>query len=341
MTTVNAPLPREVVVEMARREYRMHHLLWREIRRFWHQYPRDVQEQIREMGWEPPRPARDENEAPLLDNDSGEDFLYMQRQLVRRVNRILTELDDPDYPQVEGWVQLPGPDDLDYPVPPAWFDPGSHPIVNRYLVRIKSDVVFHKHLRTWERTFTDPVFLRSVRLGRLGAMIDYYLLDPFRRRWAAAPGAMRPAVEPVDASGIGTEWDDPRYAFLSDHYAMAVNPTFWRFAGWVEDRVEEWKYANGVFGDDFWTGTWVGTLPAEVTARSIPAPTPQGTSTETEAGSDAAGSALADMEKLAGALAGTGLSCLRDVADIEPNGAVGVRVSAGAGAGPAPHRPEH
>jgi hypothetical protein len=312
------------VVAMAGRDYRMNHLLWREIRRFWHQYPRDVQEKIREMGWEPPRPARDENEAPILDNNSGEDFFYMQRQLIRRVNRILTEVDDPNYPEVEGWVRLPGPEDSEYPVPPPWFDPGSPSVVNRYLARIKTDIVFEKHLRYWENTFTDSTFLRSVSLGRFGALVDYYLVDPFRRRWATAPGAMRPAVEPTDSSTISTEWDDPRYDFLSDYYAMTVNPIYWRFAGWVADRLEEWKYANGVFGDAFWKGTWVGKLPNEQPApQAAPTAAPQATTAAPQAATspEEAGADVAAMEELATTIARTGLSCLRDVGEIDLAGA--------------------
>jgi hypothetical protein len=300
---VNAPLPQEVVAEMARRDYRMHNLLWREIRRYWNQYPRDVQEKIRELGWEPPRPATDENERPILDNNSGEDFFFTNRQLIRRVNRILTQVGDPAYPQVEGWVHLPGPGDPDFPVPPPWFDPGSPAIVNRYVARIKSDVVFEKHFRTWERTFSDPTFLRAISLGRLGALVDYYLVNPFRRRWAQAPGAMRPTVGPAETATIAVEWDDPRYDFLSDYYSMQVNPIYWRFAGWVDDRLEEWKYANGVFGDNFWTGTWAGILP-----EAQPAPR------------EAAASDLITMEELTRTIAGTGLSSLHDVGDIDLSG---------------------
>jgi hypothetical protein len=312
---MNPALPQRVVDEMARRDYRMHHLLWREIRRYWNQYPSDVQEKIRELGWEPPRPATDENEAPILSNNSGEDFLYMQRQLIRRVNRILTEVGDPDYPQVEGWVRLPGPDDPDYPVPPPWFDPGSHPIVNRYVARMKTDIVFERHFRTWEKTFTDPTFLRSVSLGTLGALIDYYLVNPFRRRWAAPPGAMRTAVGPADAAAIDTVWDDARYDFLSDYYAMHVNPIYWRFAGWVDDRVEEWKYANGVFGTDFWTGTWVGRLPDEQPAAPQAASASQGASAAPQAAEG-----LSGMEELAKTIARSGRSSLSDVGDIDASG---------------------
>jgi hypothetical protein len=303
---MNPALPQAVIIEMARREMRLHQLLWREIRRYWNQYPRDVQDKITELGWAPPRPAADENEAPLFDNDAGEDFFYMNRQLIRRVNRILTEVGDPDYPQVEGWITLPGPDNPDFPVPPAWFDPGSHPIVNRYIARIKTDIVYRRHLVSWERIFTDPNFLKGVTLGTLGGLVDYYLMNPFRRRWAAAPGAMRPAVGPEEASSIGTEWDDLRYDFLSDYYSMQVNPIYWRFAGWIDDRLEEWKYANGVFGDDFWVGRWVGVLPeAQPQAARADAPTPQ---------AETGGSTLEDVARV---IAGTGLSSLQDIRQLD------------------------
>jgi len=222
----------------------------------------------------------------------------MRRQLNQRVNRILAEVGDPHYPLVEGWVQLPGPRDPDFPVPPPWFDPGAHPIRNRYLVRIKTDVVFEKHLRHWERTFSDPVFLRSVSLGELGAHLDFYLFDPFRRRWAAAPGATRPESSPDRSEAIATEWDDPRYDYLGDYYSMHVNPAYWRFSGWVEDRIEEWKAANGVFGNDFWTGTWVGKMP-EVQPAAV-----QSLSSGLADGELPDG--LAEMEELVRTIAGSG-----------------------------------
>lgn len=294
---MNPTLPKPVVTALARREYRMFHLLWHEIRRFWLQYPRSIQDKIRELGWEPPRPARDENETPILDNNSGQDFFYMHRQLTLRVNRILTEVDDPHYPQVEGWVELPAPGDPDFPVPPPWFDPGAHPLRNPYIARIKTDIVFEKHFRYWEKTFSDPVFLRSVSIGELGALVDFYLVDPVRRRWSAGPGATRPELGPDQSETISTEWDDPRYDYLGDYYSMHVNPLYWQFFGWVGDRAEEWKVANGVFGNDFWTGTWVGKMPEDPPAAQASLP---------GASAGAATDALSEMEELVRTIAGNG-----------------------------------
>jgi hypothetical protein len=80
-------------------------------------------------------------------------------------------------------------------------------------------------------------------------------------RWAASPGSSRPDPQPTEGDTIGTEWDDPRYDFLGDTYSSHVNPIFWKLHGWIDDRIEDWKIANGVFGDNFWQGTWVGRMP--------------------------------------------------------------------------------
>ena len=119
-----------------------------------------------------------------------------------------------------------------------------------------------------KKTFTDPAFLRSVTLGELGIMIEMTIHNAMHMRWAAAPGSTRP--EPLQASGdidptkgevIGLEWDDPQYDFLGDTYSSHVNPIFWKLHGWIDDRVEAWKTANAVFGNDFWKGKWLGKVP--------------------------------------------------------------------------------
>lgn len=265
------PLPREVSEMMAKREHRMHHWLWHEVRNNWHQYPRDIQQKIDELGWKPPRPVRDESGNPNLENDSGEDFLYMHRQMIADVNAILAQVGDPNYPRVQGWLVPPGPGDSSYPVPAAWFDPSSqaaNQLPFSTLERIKSDVFYEKRFRFWQKTFRDPAFLRSVTLGALGVMIEMTIHNAMHMRWAASPGSMRPDptapsgdVDPTKGEAIGVEWDDPRYDFLQDTYSSQVNPIFWKLHGWIDDRIEEWKIANGVFGNNFWKGKWVGKMP--------------------------------------------------------------------------------
>src|SRR6266702_1735314 len=77
------------------------------------------------MGWEPPRPARiawEDGYLPILTNNSGEDFLYMHRQMITHVNGILAQIGDPDYPKIKVWTHIPAPEDPEYPVTPAWFN---------------------------------------------------------------------------------------------------------------------------------------------------------------------------------------------------------------------------
>lgn len=258
-------LPREVVEMMAKREHRMHHWLWHEVRNSWHSYSRDVQTKLDNIGWRPPRPLMDEENRPNIRGHAGEDFLYMHRQMLADVNTILAEVGDPNYKRVEGWTVVPPPGDPDYPVPPAWFNPPLQtflPIAR--LRRIKSDVYYHKRFVYWQKLFTSPVFLRRVTLGELGVLIELTIHNMMHLRWGSPPGSTFPSPEDAtQGETIPTEWDDPRYDFLVETYSSHVNPIFWKLHGWIDDRVEDWKLANGVFGNDFWKGTWTGKIPGD------------------------------------------------------------------------------
>jgi hypothetical protein len=264
---VTPTLPAEVVTAMASREHRLHHWLWHEIRNKWLTYPEDVQNQIRDMGWDPPRPAQDERGRPIVDNDAGEDFFYMHRQMLIDVSRILSRVNDPKYPRVLVWSELPAPGDPDFPVPPAWFDPtrGADALDRRIgfetVQRLKSEIFYQKRLLPWQRMFTDPAFLRGITLGRLGTLMEQSIHAAMHMRWASPPAGARPEPSPTEGDTIDERWDDPRYDFLGDTYSSHVHPVFWSLHGWIDDRIEDWKAANGVFGNDFWKGTWLGKMP--------------------------------------------------------------------------------
>ncbi len=261
---MSAPLPKQLVDRMASRPYRMHNYLWHEVRNNWSTYPKNVQRKLRQAGWEPPRPAADEKGLPNLTDDSGEDYLYMHRQLIRYANGILGDVSDPNYDpnyrRIEGWIELPPPGDPHFPVPPPWFDP-QDPVVSRFFARSKSDVTFEKSFRSWEGMFTDPGFLGAVSLGALGTLIQFRLWAAVRWRWAAIPGGRRPDPGPTEDETIPIEWDHPRYDYLADTYSMQVNPVYWKFHGWVDDRIEDWKLVNGVLSNEFWKGRWMGRVP--------------------------------------------------------------------------------
>jgi len=258
---MSTPVPKKLIVTMATRARRMHYYLWHEVRDYWLTYPKDVQKQLRDTGWEPPRPAWDEKGEPILANDSGEDFLYMHRQTIKYANKILADVGDPNYPRVEGWADLPPPENPDFPVPPVWFDPAEFDIVTRLVARAKTDIAFKKYFQFWEKMFKDPGFLTDISLGTLGSLLHSPFHDTGRRRWSAVPGGRRPDPG-LQVTTIPVEWDDPRYDYFGDAYSMQVNPVYWKFYGWIDDRVEEWKVVHGVFGTDFWKGTWIGKMPA-------------------------------------------------------------------------------
>jgi hypothetical protein len=252
---VVAQLPNQVITEMAQRSQRLHHWLFHMVRNNWLFYDTETQNILRDLGWEPPRPAirsdstRPSGWSPILDNFSGEDFLYMHREMIRNVNQILIQAQDPQYPKIEGWEQIPRIDDVDYPVPPSWI-----PNVEQ----IKSNDAFQNYFIPLERRFTDPNYLSTITLGRMGAEIEFSIHNSMHIRWASEPSGNRPEVDATNPELIDTIWDHPSYDFLGDTYSSHVNPIFWKLHGWIDKRIEDWKNAHGITGEIQWTGTWVG-----------------------------------------------------------------------------------
>ncbi|HWC12427.1 MAG TPA: hypothetical protein VG455_14550 [Acidimicrobiales bacterium] len=255
-------LPHEVIVMMADRDVRMHHYLWHQVRNMWLFYDEATRDEIRALGWEPPRPGLrpgpDGRPQIAFDNDSGEDFLYMHRQMIAEVNKVLARVGDPCYPSVMGWAPIPRPDDADYPVPPPW-DTGDDGF-NAYLEEVKSVEHFEADFVTWEQRYTDPEQLRQWSLGQFGTVLEYTIHNEMHMRWAAEPAAMRPDVGDTSPDDIDPSWDDPAYDYLGDTYSSHVNPVFWKLHGWIDDRIEDWRLAHGL-DEVTWTGTWVGNMP--------------------------------------------------------------------------------
>jgi hypothetical protein len=249
-------LPRPIVELEAQRAMRMHHMLWHTARNGWNRFPDDVRAAFENIGWKPPRPALDEQGAVIVDNDSGEDFLFMHRQMIKAVNQKLAEIHDPDYPKVEGWTTFPAPGDPDYPVPPA-YSLGS-PSADASLQKVKSDDFFNDTFRVQERQFEDPDFLRSLSLAALGARVEFSVHNAAHMRWSAKPAEFRPSPPADQPQAVDARFDDPSYDWLGDFYASHVNSVFWKLHGWVDERIDAWAAANGVVGEVSFHGTWVG-----------------------------------------------------------------------------------
>src|SRR5262249_16656973 len=162
------------------------------------------------------QPGSGGSRSPILDNNSGEDFLYMHRQMIALVDQRLAEIGDPAYPRVEGWANLPQPGDGDYPVPPAW-DSGNARL-NASLQQTKSDDFYQKGLRAWERQLSDMDWLRGRSLGEVGARIEFTIHNRMHMRWCSNPGEIRPDVDPTRPGNIDAHWDSPTYNWLGDTY---------------------------------------------------------------------------------------------------------------------------
>ena len=262
-------LPNQVIIEMAKRHHRIHHYLWHEVRNNWLDYNDVIKNELRNMGWEPPRPALSKSDpvtgdqTAILDNFSGEDFLFMHREMIKLVNEILTQVSDPQYPKVEGWKIIPRPGDLDYPVPPAW--DGADPI----FATTKSDEFFNTRFLPWEIRYTDPSFLSQITLGELGSRLEFSIHNMMHLRWSSQPTVERPLTDPTDPDIIDFQFDDPSYNYLADTYSSHVIPIFWKLHGWIDDRIEDWKNAHGITGDIQWTGTWMGHMHGNMNANLL------------------------------------------------------------------------
>ena len=261
-----ATLPIEVREMMAERPRRMHHYLWHQVRSSWLRYPPETRQRLSDLGWMPPRPARGENGQLLLDNSSGEDFFYMHRQMIAHVNVKLAQLTDPSYSKVQGWIAVPWPGDEDFPVPPPWED--DEPDFTQFLTTVKSEGFYRSNFASWESFFRNLIILRRMSLGQLGSLLEFTIHNYMHMRWAAQPIGNRPNATPGEHDTIPEEWDRVDYDYLGDTYSSHVNPIFWKLHGWIDNRIEDWRRANGVEEIE-WIGTWIGDMP------SMPEPAPE------------------------------------------------------------------
>ncbi|MFF0203447.1 hypothetical protein [Streptomyces sp. NPDC005017] len=249
---MNNSFPKPVIDAMADRAMRLHHMLWHYARDNWAVLTPEEQDALRQNGWEPPRPsltAPDPTGTPAveLDNGSGEDFLYMHRQMIASVNEILADLGDPQHPRVEGWPTIPAPDDDDYPVPDPFDIPGAPGFANA-IRSAKTEASLHQ-IRAWEADFTNPDRLRQWTLRQFGARIEFSIHNRLHLRWSA----QLPEYRLDDDIDVDPRFDDASYNWLADTYSAHVSPIFWKLHGWVDARLDDWMAANALTGEVPWS----------------------------------------------------------------------------------------
>lgn len=249
----------EIVIEtMAAREMRYHHFLWHNLRDNWLNLDASTQHAIAKCGWAPPRPSafyRDNGDQIVMEeNDSGEDFLYMHRQMVILVNKLVAGT---PYGKVTGWSWCPAPGDTKWPVPEPYELPGD-PGFTATITRAKTDDFFFNVMQPMEEDLNDEDNMRAWSLGKFGAKIEFTVHNWLHMRFSELHpeiGARPPTASP--SPNIDSKYDDPDYRWLGDTYGSHVNPVFWRIHGWVDNKIEQWRKANGL-DNITWKGTWEG-----------------------------------------------------------------------------------
>jgi hypothetical protein len=236
-------------------EHRLFHQLWHATRDKWHTLPPTKQNALRGLGWQPgPRERERDARGPRKHrNGSGVDFLYMHRHMLIQARTLQS---------LPSWQRFPLPqpsveadrqgfaryhDNHDgYRVPPAWQAPGDQ-AYGQWVGAIKAGETFCSNFQVWESQYQDPVYLSRLSLGAFGSELEMNLHDWLHMCWATVPrdpsnGAPVPFAR--DPSDFAARWFARENDFLGDPFSSHVNPVFWGFHGWIDDRIDDWFRAH-------------------------------------------------------------------------------------------------
>jgi hypothetical protein len=107
----------------------------------------------------------------------------------------------------------------------------------------------------WDNSIQNPGWLNKISLSQLGWVVEFTIHNNLHMRFAEdrPPEGFRAdnpeddgAPLPYDGN-FPPDWkyDDPRYNWLADPYSAAVNPTFWKIHGYVDNLIDLWLKNNG------------------------------------------------------------------------------------------------
>ncbi|MBD8150793.1 PvdJ/PvdD/PvdP-like protein [Pseudomonas fluorescens] len=239
-------------------EHRLFHQLWHATRDQWHRLSEDKREALRGIGWQPgPRGRERDARGKLKDrNGSGIDFFFMHRHMLGTARSMQDLPSWPHFPEPQpalerdrqGFVRYFNNHD-GFALPPCWSAPDDADYT-QWVSDIKAAETYHTNFQVWESQYRDPRYLARLTLGQLGSEMELGLHDWLHMRWASVPrdpsnGAPVPfARDPAD---FAARWYAPENDFLGDPFSSHVNPVFWHFHGWIDDRIEDWFRAHERF----------------------------------------------------------------------------------------------
>lgn len=252
------PLHPDLLARLIDPPHRLFHELWHASRDKWHKLSGERRDALRGLGWQPgPRDAERDARGDRKDrNGSGVDFLFMHRHMLQAARR---------FQALPSWQRFPLPqpelerdragfvryfDNHDgFSVPPTWLAPGDVEYT-QWVSDIKTPDTFHGNFAVWESQYRDPRYLSGLTLGQLGSEMELTLHDWLHMRWASVPrdpsnGGPVPMARAQD--DFAGRWYQPENDFLGDPFSSHVNPVFWAFHGWIDDRIEDWYRAHERF----------------------------------------------------------------------------------------------
>lgn len=239
-------------------EHRLFHQLWHATRDKWHRLSEEKREALRGIGWQPgPRDKERDARGPKKDrNGSGIDFFFMHRHMLGTARSMQ------DLPS---WQHFPLPqpellrDRLGFAryfdnhdggsLPPCWLAQDDDEY-SQWVSDIKATETYQGNFLVWESQYRDPRYLAKLTLGQFGSEIELGLHDWLHMRWASVPRDPSSGV-PVpmarDPADFSPRWYQSENDFLGDPFSSHVSPVFWRFHGWIDDRLEDWFRAHERF----------------------------------------------------------------------------------------------
>ncbi|PQP02688.1 PvdJ/PvdD/PvdP-like protein [Pseudomonas frederiksbergensis] len=239
-------------------EHRLFHQLWHATRDKWHKLSKDQQGALRGIGWQPgPRGNERDARGPRKDrNGSGIDFFFMHRHMLGTARSMQ------DLPS---WSSFPMPqpelerdrqgfaryfDNHDgTALPPTWLA-AEDTEYTQWVSDIKTAETYHSNFQVWESRYRDPRYLSKLTLGQFGSEVELGLHDWLHMRWASVPrdpSNGQPVPFARDPADFSARWYAPENDFLGDPFSSHVNPVFWHFHGWIDDRLEDWFRAHERF----------------------------------------------------------------------------------------------
>ena len=239
-------------------EHRLFHQLWHASRDTWHDLSETKRNALRGIGWQPGQRDKERDaRGPRKDrNGSGVDFFFMHRHMLRTARSMQHLPSWPAFPMPQPELERDRAGFARYfdnhdgsALPPTWLAEGDE-FYTQWLSDIKQPETFHSNFEVWESRYRDPRYLSTLTLGQFGSEVELGLHDWLHMRWASVPrdpsnGAPVPwARDPADFSA---RWYVPENDFLGDPFSSHVNPVFWCFHGWIDDRLEDWFRAHERF----------------------------------------------------------------------------------------------